>query len=135
MLNMRIAVTSQNRREITEHAGRCRKFWMYDVSDGVVLDRVLVELDKESSFHDSSPHESHPLDGIEVLISGGMGDGLRTRLARRGIQALVTPERDPEIAVQAWLAGRLSLGEPHAHSHGADHPAAEHACACGGHCH
>jgi predicted Fe-Mo cluster-binding NifX family protein len=30
---MKIAVTSQNRREITEHAGRCRRFWVFDVED------------------------------------------------------------------------------------------------------
>jgi len=132
---MKIAVTSQNRRDITEHAGRCRNFWVYDVDDGIILDSMLVELPKESSFHDSSPHEPHPLDGVEVLISGGMGDGLRMRLARRGIEALVTTERDPEHAVKAWLAGCLPLGQPHAHSHGADHEAHDHGCSCGGHCH
>ena len=132
---MKIAVTSQNRRDITEHAGRCRNFWVYDVDDGIILDSTLVELPKESSFHDSSPHEPHPLDGVEVLISGGMGDGLRMRLARRGIEALVTTERDPEHAVKAWLAGCLLPSQPRARSHGADHEAHDHGCSCGGHCH
>lgn len=132
---MKIAVTSQNRREITEHAGRCRNFWVYDTEDGIILDSTLVELPKESSFHDSSPHAPHPLDGVEVLIAGGMGDGLRMRLARRGIEAIVTTERDPERAVKAWLAGCLPPGEPHAHSHGKDHDAHEGGCTCGGHCH
>lgn len=132
---MKIAVTSQNRREITEHAGRCRNFWVYDTEDGIILDSTLVELPKESSFHDSSPHAPHPLDGVEVLICGGMGDGLRMRLARRGIEATVTTERDPERAVKAWLVGSLPPGEPHAHSHGTDHDAHEGGCTCGGHCH
>jgi predicted Fe-Mo cluster-binding NifX family protein len=132
---MKIAVTSQNRRDITEHAGRCRNFWVYDVDDGIILDSTLVELPKESSFHDSSPHAPHPLDGVEVLISGGMGEGLRVRLARRGIEALVTTERDPERAVKAWLAGGLPLGATHAHSHGADHVHDDaHFCACGEGC-
>jgi predicted Fe-Mo cluster-binding NifX family protein len=132
---MKIAVTSQNRREITEHAGRCRNFWVYEVNDGIVLDRALVELEKEASFHDSSPHEPHALDGIDVLIAGGMGAGLSSRLARRGIEALVTTERDPELAVKAWIAGCLPLGELHAHSHGVDQPESAHSCSCGGHCH
>jgi predicted Fe-Mo cluster-binding NifX family protein len=132
---MKIAVTGQNRRDITEHAGRCRNFWVYDVDDGIVLDSELVELPKEASFHDSSPHAPHPLDGVEVLISGGMGEGLRLRLARRGIEALVTTERDPERAVKAWLAGCLPLGATHAHSHGEDHASQEGNCSCGGHCH
>lgn len=132
---MKIAVTSQNRRDVTEHAGRCRNFWVYDVDDGIILDSSLVELPKESSLHDSSPHASHPLDGVEVLISGGMGEGLRVRLARRGIEALVTTERDPERAVKAWLTGCLPLGATHAHSHGEDHESHEGGCSCGGHCH
>lgn len=39
-----IAVTSQKRRTVTGHAGRCRKFWLYPVKDGVVGERRLVEL-------------------------------------------------------------------------------------------
>ena len=132
---MKVAVTSQNRRDITEHAGRCRNFWVYDVDDGIILDSTLVELPKESSFHDSSPHAPHPLDGVELLISGGMGEGLRLRLARRGIEGVVTTERDPERAVKAWLAGRLPIGPTHAHSHGEDHGSHDGGCSCGGHCH
>lgn len=130
---MKIAVTSQNRRDVTGHAGRCRNFWIFEAEDGVVLDRQLLELPREASFHDSLPHAPHPLDDVEVLISGGMGDGLRQRLARRGIEALVTTENDPEKAVQAWLDGRLPLGEPRPHRHGTDQGEGE-IHACGGHC-
>jgi len=134
---MKIAVTSQNRRDITEHAGRCRNFWLFEVDGLRVLDRSLLELPKESSFHDASPQAPHPLDGVDVLIAGGMGDGLKARLARRGIEALVTCETQPERAVQAWLAGRLPLGERRPHEHGTDHAHEhhhDHACTCGGGC-
>ena len=33
---MQIAVTSQNRKTVTEHAGKCRKFWIYDIKTGRV---------------------------------------------------------------------------------------------------
>ena len=39
---MQIAVTSQNRKTITEHAGKCRKFWIYDVEKGVLTGKRLV---------------------------------------------------------------------------------------------
>jgi hypothetical protein len=32
-IEMKIAVTSQNRKTITSHAGKCRKFWVYEVED------------------------------------------------------------------------------------------------------
>jgi predicted Fe-Mo cluster-binding NifX family protein len=132
---MRIAVTSQNRRDITEHAGRCRNFWVFNVEGGRVAGRSLLELPREASFHDSSPHADHPLDGVDLLIAGGMGEGLRARLARKGIEAVVTTERDPERAVALWLADSLPRAAPHSHAHGQDHGLeleAEHDGGCGG---
>lgn len=37
---MKIAIASQNRREITGHTGHCRRFWIYDIgSDGEIAVR------------------------------------------------------------------------------------------------
>jgi len=132
---MRIAVTSQNRRDVTEHAGRCRNFWVFDVENGQLISRSLLELPKEASFHDSSPHAEHPLDGVNLLIAGGMGEGLQARLARKGIQSVITTETDPERAVLLWFAGALPRAAPHAHANGQDlnpEHAHEHAGGCGG---
>ncbi len=107
---MKIAVTSQNRRTITEHAGKCRKFWVYDIAQGQVAGKTLLELPLEQSFHQSAPHAPHPLDGIQVLIAGGMGPGLHHRLAAKGINALTTVETDPDQAVAAYLQGALPAG-------------------------
>lgn len=113
---MKIAVTSQNRREITGHAGKCRKFWIYEVSDGKIGEKNLLELPKEQSFHESSAHAEHPLDDIQVLISGGMGMGLVRRLEAKGIEGIITSEIDPERAVAAYLSGTLERLAPH-HQH------------------
>jgi len=112
---MKIAVTSQNRKTITEHAGRCRKFWVFSIENNSITNRELIELPKEQSFHDSSPHETHPLDEMDVLIAGGMGHGLMNRLQRKGIKGLVTKEDDPEKAVLLYLDGSLQTEQPHSH--------------------
>ena len=117
---MKIAVTSQNRKNVTEHAGRCRKFWIFNIENNNVVDKQLLELTKEQSFHDSSTHEPHPLDHIDVLIAGGMGHGLVTRLEKRGIASVVTKEDDPDTAVSLYLGGSLKSEQPHRHSHGHD---------------
>ena len=116
---MKIAVASQNRREITDHTGRCRKFWIYEVDEGTVSTKELLELPKEQSFHDSSPHEPSPLDGVQVLIAGGMGTGLVRRLEIMGIEPLITTETDPDRAVADYLNGSLITrsAEPHEHGH------------------
>jgi len=117
---VKIAVTSQNRRTITEHAGKCRKFWVYDIEQSQVVGKTLLELPIEQSFHESAPHQPHPLDAVQVLIAGGMGPGLSHRLAAKGIAALVTSETDPDQAVAAYLQGALTVGA-NACDHGSHH--------------
>lgn len=123
---MKIAITSQNRKTITEHAGMCRKFWVYEVQSQSVVSKVMVELEKDQSFHElaHSDHVApHPLDGVALLITNGAGRGLQLRLAQRGTEVLVTTATDPDQAVAAWLKGDLALSAEPAHEcdHGAGH--------------
>lgn len=116
---MKIAIASQNRREITDHTGRCRKFWIYEIENQTITNKELLELAKEQSFHNSSPHDPSPLDDIQVLIAGGMGTGLVRRLENRGVKPLITSEINPDKAVEDYLKGTLAIlpAEPHEHSH------------------
>lgn len=120
---MKIAVTSQNRKTVTGHAGKCRKFWIYEIDSSLVLHKTLLELPLEQSFHESGHGAPHLLDDVNVLISGGMGQSLQFRLKQKGIQAVATPETDPDRAVAAWLAGELEElpAEAHEHEHGHGH--------------
>ncbi|WP_031435337.1 NifB/NifX family molybdenum-iron cluster-binding protein [Methylomarinum vadi] len=120
---MKIAVASQNRKQITGHTGRCRKFWIYSVENNRVTDKILLEFPKEQSFHESSPLAPSPLDDVQVLISGGMGSGLARRLQEKNIEALVTLETEPDSAVHAYLDGTLKTEplEPHEHEHKHQH--------------
>lgn len=118
---MKIAVASQNKTAITEHAGHCRKFWIYETNATEILGKQLLELSPEQSFHDSSPHESHPLDDVQVLITGGMGRGLVQRLQKKDIEAIVTKETDLDKAVSAYLDGSLVREEAECHEHEGEH--------------
>lgn len=122
---MKIAVTSQNRKTITGHAGKCRKFWIYEVEDSAVKSKNLLELPIEQSFHESHGDAAHPLDEANVLICGGMGTNLQQRLKQKGILAIATSETDPDQAVAAWINGTLPEAAPeadeHEHGHGHGH--------------
>ena len=125
---MKIAVTSQDRKTITEHAGKCRKFWIYETDDKTVVKKTMLELAKEQSFHESHGAGPHPLDGINVLISGGAGQGLIRRLNNMGIQGLVTAETEPDSAVAHFLNGTLKLGQAGSHEGHGEHRHGEHGC-------
>jgi len=100
----KIAVCSQNRKTVTEHAGKCRKFWVYDIEQGRVVGKNLLELAKEQSFHETTHGQEHPLDGVAIMLGASMGDGLKRKLDQRGIQGVLTTQNDPDQAVAVLLA-------------------------------
>jgi predicted Fe-Mo cluster-binding NifX family protein len=122
---MQIAVTSQNRKTITEHAGKCRKFWIYEVERGEVASKRLVELSLEQSLHANHHQFAEPLTGINVLITASMGAGLHNRLMQGGIHPVITTEENPDFAVAAYLSNRLehlSINHnQHCHEHAQHH--------------
>lgn len=129
---MKIAVSSQNQTDVTAHLGHCQKFWIYDVVETSIQAKQLLQLTKEQSFHESSPHASHPLDTVQVLISGSMGRGLARRLEAKNIQPIITPETNPDTAVTAYLAGSLVVGTAEEHDHAHEHEAGhDHEGGCG----
>jgi len=132
-MNQLIAVTSQNRKTVTGHAGRCRKFWLYPVEGGVLGERRLVELSMEESFHATVGGLPAALSGITAFITQSMGEGMMMRLQRLGVQGWITTESDPDAAVQAFLRGEASgAPEHHVHGHGHDHDHEdEGGCGCG----
>lgn len=97
---MKIAVSSQNQTQVTGHLGRCQRFWIYDVEDNTIQEKEPLQITKDQSFHESSPKDPHPLDTVQVLISGGMGQGLARRLESKGIQPLITLR--PISMRQSW---------------------------------
>ena len=121
---MRIAVTSQNFRSITGHAGKSRRFIVYEVAAGTQpAELERLDLPKEMSLHEYHG-DDHPLFGLglDAILTGGAGDRFNQRMARQGIQVLATGETDIEAALNALAAGQpLPSAAPHEHEHGHDH--------------
>ncbi len=131
-MNQLIAVTSQNRKTVTGHAGRCRKFWLYPLEGGVLGERRLVELSMEETFHATPGGLPAALAGITAFITQGMGQGMMMRLQRLGIQGWITHVTDPDAAVQAFLRGEASQApEEPGHSHAHDEDDEKEGCGCG----
>jgi predicted Fe-Mo cluster-binding NifX family protein len=116
---MKIAVTSQNFRTITGHAGKTRRFLVYEASPDVVQELARLDLPKELAFHEFRGPGPHPVDGVDVLLTASCGDGFVRRLAGRGIRVIATSESDPLAAVRRVVAGQpLPPPAPDDHHHG-----------------
>jgi len=104
---MKIAVCSQNRKTVTGHAGKCRRFRIFEIESDRLVEKDLIELPLEGTLRASPVEAGHPLFEMDVLISAGMGEGLVRRLKAQQVQPFITDLTDPLDAVKAYLAGAL----------------------------
>lgn len=105
---MKIAITSQNFRTITGHAGKTKRFLVFEAEQGGEPAEIQrLDLPKELSFHEFRSSDPHPVDIADVLITGSAGYGFVQRLAARGVQVFVTSETDPQRAIRALFDGTL----------------------------
>ncbi len=103
---MKIAVTSQNFRTITPHAGKTRRFLVYEAAPDQEPEEVeRLDLPKDMSLHEFRGDGPHPLYAVDVVIAGSCGEGCSRRMAKHGIVAVVTKENDPIKAINDFLAG------------------------------
>jgi predicted Fe-Mo cluster-binding NifX family protein len=115
---MKIGISSQNFRTITGHAGKGRRFMIFDVhNEQTVQETERLDLPKEMSLHEWGGQGEHPLFGLDYLITGSCGEGFIRKMVNRGVQVKVTSETDPLAAVHALLAGNLPEGAAHEHDH------------------
>ena len=129
---MKLAVTSQNFRTVTGHAGSTRRFIVYETRDGGgAAETARLDLPREMAFHGFAGGP-HPIDGIDVLVTAGAGDGFVAKLAARGIRVVRSGQCDPALAVQEVLLGRVTPPAPDAHDHAGagDHEGAHEGCGC-----
>lgn len=140
---MKIGVSSQNFTTITGHAGKGRRFIVYDVaSDGTVSEEDRLDLPKTMSIHETLDSSPHPLDELDVLITGSAGEGFLRKMHDRGVDVVMTAASDPLLAVMSFAAGEelppaelVHDDHDHDHDHGHSHAGGGGCCGGGGHAH
>ena len=122
---MKIAVTSDDFLTVTGHAGRARRFLIYDISPaGEPSECARLDLSSEQTFHSTGGAGAHPIDGVAAVLSASFGAHFAELMAARGIKAVATGQNDPLGAVHDFLARGAD---------GAYQP--DEACGCHGACH
>ena len=118
---MKIAISSQNKRTVTKHAGMCKNFLVYTIENKNIINKEIVMLSEEqtlkSIFHGLSAETYNSIFDCDVLLTGSVGQGGIRNLAQRGVKAYNIIEKDPQKAVESLLAGTLKVAEAPAHGH------------------
>ncbi len=130
---MRFAITSQNFRTITGHAGKARRFMIFEVqSPDEIAEVTRLDLPINMAIHGFDHTLQHPLDETDILITGSAGDGFVMRMAQRGVRVVRTGETDPIEAIRGCFLGNLKPPMPHDHESATeDGHAEDHTCGCG----
>lgn len=110
---MKVAVASSDFAKVSGHAGRARKWLVYQVAeDGSFGAPARVELESDNVFHYAEDGRPHPLDDVDALIALSAGEGFLKNMEKRGIRPVLTAEEDPETALRGLLAENLSPPKP-----------------------
>jgi predicted Fe-Mo cluster-binding NifX family protein len=111
---MKVAVASSDFRNVTGHAGRARKFLVFEVTaEGTTTtEPVGIELEPDMVFHHFKDDRPHPLDGIDALITLSAGESFVKKMAGRGVDAIQTAETDAAKAVRDYAAAKLAPPKP-----------------------
>ena len=128
---MKIAVTSQNFKSVTGHAGKSRRFIIFDVGTPCDTPEVVwLDLPMEMSFHEFSG-DRHPLDDMDVILTASAGKSFVAKLAQRGVRVITCGESDPSKAVRDFLLGATKPANPHSHLEQERHLNAFGSCCAG----
>ena len=111
---MKVGVSSQNFRTITGHAGKSRRFLVYELREDGVHELERIDLPKEMSLHAFSGTE-HPLFDLDIIVTAGCGEGFVRRMSSHDVHVVATAEIDPKATVEKLLAGKDV--SPAAHEH------------------
>lgn len=126
-INMKIAVITEDGKQISQHFGRAPFYLVLTIEDGKVTEREMRDktghrqftAQEASTEHsaqghgmDNASHNKHvsmadTISDCQALICGGMGMGAYESMRQLNIQPLVTDLSDVDEAVQAFLDGKL----------------------------
>lgn len=110
---LKIAVASDNNK-VSEHFGHCAEFIIFDAEDGKIIKVENVA----NPGHKPGFLPNFLADmGVNVIISGGMGQGAVTIFNERNIEVIVGASGDSSVAAEKYLKGELEYTGSVCHEH------------------
>lgn len=125
---MKIAAITDDGKNISQHFGRAAYYLVMTIVEGKIVDRELRDKmghtqfstdhhhvdDSHGAGHgtDPSSHNKHvemadAIADCKIVLCGGMGMGAYESMRRLNILPVVTDQHDIDLAVQAFIDGKL----------------------------
>ena len=104
---MKIAISTDG-GEVSQHFGRCELYTIFNVEDGNVLEKEVIENPGHSP---GFLPEFLSQKGIEVIISGGMGHKAKVLFSQKNIQCISGVTGSVDDVIVEFVNGKLKGGE------------------------
>ncbi|MBS4534154.1 NifB/NifX family molybdenum-iron cluster-binding protein [Clostridium sp. D2Q-14] len=100
---MKIAIASEG-KIVTQHFGHCQNFNIFEVEDErIVKSESIPNPGHRPGFLPNFLHDN----GVDVIISGGMGGGAVTIFNDKGIEVITGATGDVESVIDSYIKGNL----------------------------
>jgi len=110
---MKIAVASEN-GIVSQHFGHCKEFIIFTVENNqIVKTETIANPGHKPGF---LPNYLNNM-GINVIVSGGMGNGAIKIFNEKNIEVIVGANGNAKFAVEAYLEGSLKSSGSVCHEH------------------
>ncbi|NMA48262.1 MAG: dinitrogenase iron-molybdenum cofactor [Tissierellia bacterium] len=110
---MKIAVASENGM-VTEHFGHCQGFMIFDTKNNKIANKeTIANPGHRPGFLPNFLNDM----GVNVIISGGMGNGAIDIFNGKDIEVIVGASGSAKVAVEDYLKGFLKSTDSVCHEH------------------
>ncbi len=112
-----VAITSQNKKTVTKHAGKCLNFLIYTIENDEITNKTVLELQvdeilKHTIQEDRDIDSNNWLFDVNILLTGSMGNSAKEYFTRQNVAAFIIKEKDPEITIEKLINGTLEAFVP-----------------------
>jgi len=115
---MKIAISTEG-DYVSEHFGRCPYFTFFEVSDGIILKRELVQNIEHSP---GAVPKFLKEKGVDLIISGGMGRKAVDLFRTFGIEIIIGAQGKIDDIIEKYLKGNLKVDDESSKPCGGGHP-------------
>jgi predicted Fe-Mo cluster-binding NifX family protein len=131
-MSTKVAITAQDKLNITGHAGHCDFFFLYEIDEEGNFHKSSVEVNENDSLHNflhgnPASFANHFIKNVDILLTQAIGQGAINKLMNHQVATYIIKENNPDTAIQKLIEGTLeSYGSAN------DHNGAHAGCNCGG---
>lgn len=98
---MRVAISSQNFRTLSGHAGKCRRFLVFRFRyQELPIEVGRIDLPIDMTIHQWDGQGQHPLFEVDHILTASCGEGFIKKMSRRGIGVHISDEKHPIKAAE-----------------------------------